>query len=141
MNLLKILESDFSVSRQFIQEYQTVEAMREKSRAEAEKTIFPSGFEKQTIEYQSTVLCSVHFRDAAWVLKERISETIDDEVIHSSHEDKNFSHFRNGEIGTKPCPAAERSTKCTKDSLVSWKGAGSDAIEPPAGCLQILTDK
>lgn len=56
---MKVLEPNFSVLKQFILEYKTVKAMREKLREEAEKTVFSSGFEKKTLESQSMVSFSV----------------------------------------------------------------------------------
>lgn len=45
------LESRFSVLKQFILEYKTVEAMHEELRKNTEKNIFSSGLEKEPHEY------------------------------------------------------------------------------------------
>lgn len=72
MNLLKLLESNIFVLRQFVLKYRTVQAMREKLREKANETVFLSGFKKKTIECQTTVSCLVYLRDAASLLKEQI---------------------------------------------------------------------
>lgn len=85
MHLLKLLEYNFSVLKQFILQYKTVEAMSRRLRDEAEITVFSSGFEKETLQYEGIVSYSVYFRDAANVLDEQISESLDEEFFHSSH--------------------------------------------------------
>lgn len=53
--LLKVLESNFTVLKRFILEYKTVEAIPEKLREEADKTVFSSVFEKKTLDCHSMV--------------------------------------------------------------------------------------
>lgn len=113
MIMLKVAECSFSVLRELIVEYWTVQTMREKLRDEVEKTVFSSEVEK-IIEWHNTVSCSEFLRDAASVLKEQISETMDDKFIPSFHKRQIFSYITNAKIGINACFDVKRHMKCSR---------------------------
>lgn len=88
--------------------------MHKKLQVEARKIVLPSGSEKKTLEYHSMPSCSVYPRDAENVLRGQISETFDNEFIHSSHESQNITRAMNTEFGTKAYSAVERFIECSK---------------------------
>lgn len=102
--------------------------MHKKLRTEAEKTVFSSGLKRKTFELQSMVSLSLYLKDPASVLRNRILETIDQEIIRSSHERQNISHAINAKVGTKASPVPERFINCYNDVLTSWKITETDAI-------------
>lgn len=110
-------------------------------REEGRKTIVSSGFEKKSHKYQSKVSCSVYYRNAANVLKEQISETLDGELVHSTHVGQSISHAINAEVGSKVCLAVEKSIKCSEDLSHSWKTIGSNGTKSSVGSHQIFSGK
>lgn len=117
-NPLKALKYSFMVFENLLLMYQTEQVMIESPRDEAEKTVFSSGLKEKTVEYRNTVSCPPDIQDPARLLKEHVSETMEDEVIQGSHKDLNYSHVTNAEIGIKVCFAVEKSIKCSKYSSV-----------------------
>lgn len=87
------------------------------------------------------VSCSVYLRDVANVLREQISESLDEEFVHTSDMSQNFSLVVNAENGTIAWPAIERFIKCSKDISLSWKTAESYKIESSVGCFQVFSEK
>lgn len=55
MAFLKLLESDFFLLKLYMLKYKAVETLLEKLWEAAEKTVFSSGFQKKTLEYQSII--------------------------------------------------------------------------------------
>lgn len=54
-------------------------------------------------------------------LKEEISESLDEKVIHSSHVGQNFSRAMKAEVGTKACPVHGKLIKCSKNYHITRK--------------------
>lgn len=104
---MNVLESNFSVLKQFILEYKTVEAMRDKATDETEKTVFLHSFEKNSPEYYSMVSCSFYVIDVENVPRRQNSETLNEVFIHGSPECQSLQNAMNAEAATKPCPAVE----------------------------------
>lgn len=61
--------------------------------------------------------------------------------IYSSPKRQNFSYVINANIGTKPFPAVERSTRCSEERFVWCKNAGIDTVKSTVRNLQTFVDK